>query len=75
MLCKLSKTLGNNVIHFSLSFSSQDGKTAEDLAYADQHEPIVSLLGKLKKVKGDTRTQNNLSINVTGRAILHYIAL
>lgn len=39
------------------SFSSQDGKTAEDLAYADQHEPIVSLLGKLKKVKGDTYTK------------------
>lgn len=32
-------------------FLSQDGKTAEDLAYADQHEPIFSLLGKLKKVK------------------------
>lgn len=43
-------------MYLSLSFSplSQDGKTAEDLAHADQHELIVSLLGKLKKVKYDT---------------------
>lgn len=36
---------------FLSSLLSQDGKTAEDLAYADQHELIVALLGKLKKVK------------------------
>lgn len=35
---------------FSL-FVSQDGKTAEDLASTDQHDSIISLLGKLKKVK------------------------
>uniref|UniRef100_A0A8D0A3B0 Death-associated protein kinase 1 n=1 Tax=Sander lucioperca TaxID=283035 RepID=A0A8D0A3B0_SANLU len=33
---------------------TNDGKTAEDLAHTDQHELIVSLLGKLKKVKYDT---------------------
>lgn len=38
------------LVFFSFCFR-QDGKTAEDLAYADQHELVVSLLGKLKKVK------------------------
>lgn len=46
---------------FSFFFVSQDGKTAEDLAYADQHELIVSLLGKLKKVKSDTHTPKPIS--------------
>lgn len=32
-------------------FLLQDGKTAEDLASAEHHEHVVSLLGKLKKVK------------------------
>jgi len=32
-------------------FVPQDGKTAEDLAHSEQHELIISLLGKLKKVK------------------------
>ncbi|KAF3851422.1 hypothetical protein F7725_013194 [Dissostichus mawsoni] len=32
-----------------LDLPNKDGKTAEDLAHADQHELIVSLLGKLKK--------------------------
>lgn len=46
-------------MYFSSSFSpffflSQDGKTAEDLAHTDQHELIVSLLGKLKKVTSGT---------------------
>lgn len=36
---------------FLFCFLSQDGKSAEDLAAADQHEHIVVLLGKLKKVK------------------------
>lgn len=43
---------------FLSSLLSQDGKTAEDLAYADQHELIVVLLGKLKKVKSDTQCEN-----------------
>ncbi|KAJ4922963.1 hypothetical protein JOQ06_021283 [Pogonophryne albipinna] len=33
----------------SIDAVTNDGKTAEDLAHADQHELIVSLLGKLKK--------------------------
>lgn len=42
---------------------SQDGKTAEDLAYKDQHEPIVSLLGKLKKVQTNTHTLTFLNFS------------
>lgn len=43
--------------YFSLCLSVfQDGKTAEDLAYAEQHEVIVSLLGKLKKVTKKSHT-------------------
>ncbi|XP_005755853.1 death-associated protein kinase 1-like [Pundamilia nyererei] len=33
----------------SFVFLLQDGKTAEDLASAEHHEHVVSLLGKLKK--------------------------
>lgn len=42
------------VFCFMFIFLSQDGKTAEDLAHSDQHELIVSLLGKLKKVANHT---------------------
>ena len=40
----------------------QDGKTAEDLASTDQHEHIISLLGKLKKVKQRTHTHTILCL-------------
>lgn len=53
-------------IYLSLSFFffflSQDGKTAEDLASTDQHEHIVSLLGKLKKVKKKKRDIDILNL-------------
>lgn len=49
-LCVCSRFLMHIFISLFFSFS-QDGKTAEDLAHTDQHELIVSLLGKLKKVK------------------------
>lgn len=49
----------------------QDGKTAEDLAYGEQHEVIVSLLGKLKKVtRNHTHTHTHLSVSVTSETVL-----
>lgn len=43
---------------------SQDGKTAEDLAHADQHELIVSLLGKLKKVKNNYHATKRINVRL-----------
>lgn len=40
--------------------SSQDGKTAEELASVDHHEHIVSLLVRLKKVKRHTRPHTDI---------------
>lgn len=60
--CIILFSFFDHVIIFTYTYfyPPQDGKTAEELANADQHEQIVSLLVRLKKVKRQTHAHPHM---------------